>query len=58
MNNKINVTVGDGFKLGLGFTLGSFVASVILIPVFACGGFVLMTLLGGTLSALLGNFGP
>jgi len=57
--NKLNISVGDGFKLGLGFTLGSVVASVILIPALACGGFVVMTLLGGTLSALLGgHFGP
>jgi hypothetical protein len=58
MNGKANVTVVDGFKFGLGFTLGSFVASLILIPVFICGGFVLMTLLGGTLGALLSGFGP
>ena len=24
MSNQIKVSVGDGFKLGLGFTLGSF----------------------------------
>ncbi|GAB4434084.1 MAG: hypothetical protein Kow0031_15760 [Anaerolineae bacterium] len=56
MNSK--PTVGDGFKFGLGFTFGSFVASVILIPIFVCGGFVVMTLLGGTLGALLGSVGP
>ena len=58
MDNKISISIGDGFKFGLGFTLGSFVASIVLIPVLACGGFVLMTLLGGTLTALLGSLGP
>jgi hypothetical protein len=52
MSNKVNVSIGDGF------TLGSFVASLILIPAIACGGFVLMTVLGGTLSALLNGIGP
>jgi hypothetical protein len=51
-------TVGDGFKFGLGFTLGSFVASVIILPALACLGFVVMTVLGGTLGALLNSVGP
>ncbi len=55
MNNNINVTVGDGFKLGLGFTLGSFVASIIVVPAILCGGFILTTILGGTMGALLNN---
>ncbi len=55
MNNKITVTIGDGFKFGLGFTLGSFVASFIILPVFACVAFLVMTMLGGSLAALMGN---
>ena len=55
MNNKIVVSIGGGFKFGLGFTLGSFVASFIVLPIFACIGFIVMTLLGGSLAALLGG---
>lgn len=47
------LTVGDGIRFGIGFTLGSLVASLILIPIFACIGFVIMTALGGSLAALL-----
>jgi len=39
----------------VGFTLGSFVASFIILPVFARIGFIVMTLLGGSLAALMGN---
>lgn len=55
MNNKPIVTIGAGFKFGLGFTLGSFVASVIILPALACLGFIAMSVLGGTLTALLNN---
>jgi hypothetical protein len=57
VDNKVNVSIGSGFKFGLGFTLGSFVASVIILPALACIGFVVMSLLGGTLAALLQNAG-
>lgn len=50
---KRSITVGDGFKFGIGFTLGSLVASLILIPIFACIGFAVMTVLGGSLAALM-----
>jgi hypothetical protein len=50
-----SVSVGDGFRFGVGFTLGSLVASLVIVPVFACIGFVAMSLLGGSLAALLNN---
>ncbi len=55
MDNKVTVTIFDGFKFGLGFTLGSMVASFIILPVFACIGFIIMTLLGGSMAALFGG---
>ena len=55
MSSKVTVSITDGFKFGLGFTLGSFVASVIVLPVFACIGFLIITLLGGSLAALWGG---
>jgi len=58
MNKKPIITIGDGFKLGLGFTLGAFVASFIILPVFACIGFVVLSLLGTGLAGLLEGLGP
>ncbi len=52
---KVSIGIGEGFKFGLGFTLGSFVASVIILPVLACLGFLILTLIGGSLGALLNN---
>jgi hypothetical protein len=58
MNNKPDVSVGDGFKFGLGFTLGSFVASFIILPIFACIGFVVLSLLGTGLAGILEGLVP
>lgn len=55
MANKVTVSITDGFKFGLGFTLGSFVASLIILPAFACAGFIIMSILGTSLAALLGQ---
>jgi hypothetical protein len=56
-NYWMRVSIGDGFKFGLGFTLGSAVASFIILPILACIGFVAMSLLGGGLAGLLRAFG-
>lgn len=53
---KVLLGVGEGFRFGLGFALGWFVVSLIIMPIFACIGFLLLTLLGGSLGALLSNF--
>ncbi len=52
---QYRVTVMDGFKFGMGFTLGSLVISFIILPIFACVGFLVMTVLGGSLAAILGQ---
>ena len=54
--NKVSLGIGEGFKFGLGFALGWFVASFIVLPIFACIGFLVLTLLGGSLGALMNNF--
>jgi len=55
MNKKNAVSIGDGFRFGLGFTLGSFVASFVILPIFACIGLTVMALLGGSLAPLPGQ---
>lgn len=52
-SNKITISFGESFKFGLGFTLGSFVASFIILPILACIGFLVITVLGGSLGALM-----
>ncbi|MCA9730578.1 hypothetical protein KC799_00515 [candidate division KSB1 bacterium] len=56
MTNQTKVSVSDGFKFGLGFTLGSFVASAIILPALACLGFLILTLVGSSLGALMNSF--
>ncbi len=56
-NNKVDVSVGSGFKFGLGFTLGSFVASMIILPALACLGFLVTSVIGGGLAAMMQNMG-
>jgi hypothetical protein len=53
MQKKSNLGVGDGFRFGVGFTLGSLFVSFILTSVFACAGFLFTTLLGGSLLSVL-----
>ena len=56
MSNQTKVSIGDGFKFGLGFTLGSFVASVVILPALGCMGFIVLSLVGGSLGALMNSF--
>jgi len=50
-----NINFIVGFKFGLAATLGSFVASVIVLPVVSCLLFIIISITGGGLMSILGQ---
>jgi len=56
--NETKITQIDfsvGFKFGLAATLGSFVASVIILPAISCMLFIIVSITGGGLMSILGQ---